>query len=152
MPVTHGKSRTVEYRAWVHMRERCSNPNTQHFDRYGGRGISVCERWDSFENFYADMGPRPQGMSIERIDVNGNYCPENCKWATKVEQMSNTRRSRLFTFYGKTLTLSAWARISQVDKGVILCRLKKGMPEREAVWAQPTARHSRRGRKKAVKA
>lgn len=85
------------------MLERCGNPNCETYKYYGGRGISVCARWKTFENFYADMGDRPKGMSIERIDNNGNYEPGNCRWATQFEQVRNSRNNRRVTYAGKTL-------------------------------------------------
>lgn len=89
---THGMSRTREYRTWVFMRNRCFNRNAINFERYGGRGITVCERWkDSFSKFFADMGARPPGMSLDRINNDGNYEPANCKWSTPVEQTVNRR-------------------------------------------------------------
>jgi len=86
--------RTPTYGTWMAMRRRCQNPGDRRFKDYGGRGISVCERWDSsFENFLADMGERPAGMTLDRIDTNGNYEPGNCRWATPIQQRANRRDS-----------------------------------------------------------
>lgn len=121
MATTHGDTKrglhSAEYRSWRHMRERCTNPNTEQYPNYGGRGISICERWrDSFENFLADMGRRPVGTkSIERKDTNGNYEPQNCKWAGWLEQANNTRKNRHLSFGGKTQTLAQWARETGLD-------------------------------------
>lgn len=89
----HGMTRTKVHQAWKAMHQRCSNPNRKHYQHYGGRGISVCERWATFENFYEDMGDPPSDRhSIDRIDVDGNYEPSNCRWATWSEQIRNRRR------------------------------------------------------------
>lgn len=88
----HGKSTSAEYKIWASMLQRCNNPKNKAFKHYGGRGISVCERWKDFKNFLKDMGEKPAGYSIERIDNDGDYCQENCEWATRSKQQWNTRR------------------------------------------------------------
>jgi len=89
----HGQCNSPTYISWYGMKYRCSNPKNSRYKDYGGRGISVCERWLSFTNFLADMGERPEGMTIDRKNVNGNYEPSNCRWATPIEQSANKRHS-----------------------------------------------------------
>lgn len=101
------------------MRERCNNPNHPDAHSYSGRGIRVCSRWDSFENFLADMGERPAGMTLERVDGAKNYEPSNCRWATRREQARNTRRNRYITHEGETLILADWSRRLGIDAGTL---------------------------------
>jgi hypothetical protein len=92
---THGLTKSPTWRSWSSMKTRCNNPNYSESHSYKGRGIKICDRWDKFENFLQDMGERPKGTSLDRIDVNGNYEPSNCRWATKDEQAQNKRKTKL---------------------------------------------------------
>lgn len=130
-PSSHGHcvgGETPTYRVWNHMRSRCQNTKSQFYRHYGGRGISVCERWQRFENFLQDMGPRPDGLSLDRIDNNGNYEPENCRWATNAHQQLNKRTSRLLTAHGKTQNLSLWADEYGIRRPTLAARLGRGIP------------------------
>jgi hypothetical protein len=123
---THGMSGTRAHSIWMGMRQRCRNPNNPHFDKYGGRGIVVCERWQSFENFFADMGDPGPKLTLERIDNDGNYEPDNCKWASRRVQMNNRRVCRYFTANGETRTLSEWSRISGIHRNTLDQRIAAG--------------------------
>lgn len=107
--VKHGMFGTPTYTCWAMMKQRCCNPNAARYDDYGGRGISVCERWESFENFLADMGEKPDGRTIERRDVNGNYEPSNCVWETPKAQARNRRNNRVVEFNGVSKCISEWS-------------------------------------------
>jgi hypothetical protein len=125
---THRLTKTMEYRSWTSMLQRCNNKNHIAFNNYGGRGISVCERWQkSFLNFLNDMGPRPSiEYSIERIDNNGNYEPKNSKWATEQEQKLNRRDSRIINHNGLSKNLSVWASEYNIPFDVLSKRLAAG--------------------------
>lgn len=105
----HGMARTPIHRVWIAMRNRCEKPNNPAYHNYGGRGIKVDDRWQDFAQFYADMGSAPAGRSLERIDNNGPYSKENCRWATGVEQHNNKRTNRTLTAFGKTQTIAQWS-------------------------------------------
>jgi hypothetical protein len=120
---------TKIYRLWSSMLTRCRNPKSPTYKRHGARGITVCDRWLKFENFYADMGERPQGMQLERQDNNGPYSPENCVWATVQAQALNRRNNRLVTINGVTRPCSVWAAEAGLSQQCLSHRLKAGWPE-----------------------
>lgn len=133
---THGMTGTPEYKAWQNLRDRCYNEDAQQFRNYGGRGIRVCERWlNSFENFYADMGPRPSPEhSIDRRENNGDYEPSNCRWATPEEQGNNKRTNVYHELSGAFLTAPQIARQAELSTSTISSRLSRyGMTPDEAI-------------------
>lgn len=121
------RRKSVEYNTWRNIRQRCRNPKQKKFAYYGSRGIAVCERWDKFENFLADMGRRPPWKhTLDRIDPNKGYEPGNCRWATWTEQQNNKRNSRTLTLNGRTQTVADWAREIGVNPFTIYSRLDMG--------------------------
>ena len=130
---THNMSFTGTYCTWASMVKRCVNSNCKEFKNYGGRGIKVCESWRKFENFYEDMGKKPEGMSLDRVDNDGDYDKTNCRWATKIEQANNTRRNRMIVFNGETRTMAEWSRITGIKGSVIFRRLKRGWKPEDAL-------------------
>jgi hypothetical protein len=134
----HGEriQRTDEYEIWSGMIKRCENPNTAKYHLYGGRGVKVCARWRrSFANFLIDMGRRPSKRhSLDRFPANdGDYCPENCRWATPTEQARNTRRNRMLTYRGRRLCLAAWAERAGIAYSVLYDRVARGWTAAEAI-------------------
>jgi hypothetical protein len=123
---THGMSKTHYFGLWAQMISRCENANDSSYSRYGAKGIKVCDRWHSFENFLADMGDRPENTSIDRIDGSGNYEPSNCRWATAEEQAENRKTTRLIKWNGKTQSIVNWAKELGINKNVIKSRLTLG--------------------------
>lgn len=141
----HHMTESKEYRSWCHMKERCSNPNEKMFHRYGGRGITVCDRWlRSFENFYADVGPAPSPLhSIDRIENDGNYEPGNVRWAVKSEQARNRSTTRIIECHGERRSVIEWSELSGIPFAVLMCRLKRGW-EAERAISTPIMRIHRR--------
>lgn len=122
----HGMTRTKVYRAWKHLRERINNPNCKKYSLYGGRGISLCERWNKFENFIEDMGQPPTSFhSIDRINVNGNYEPGNCRWATAKEQARNKRNSILIDINGQIRPLKEWCDLLGKDYKLVWAHIRQ---------------------------
>jgi hypothetical protein len=137
----------LEYHAWQSMIRRCGAPSHKSYKQYGRRGITVCARWRaSFWDFLADVGPKPHGMSLERVENNGNYEPGNVRWATPKEQARNRRNNRLLTFGSQTKPMSAWAEEYGIDRGTLRSRLAKGMSLESALNQQKFARPKGTGR------
>lgn len=129
----HGMAGTLAHKIWIGMRDRCVNPNSKNFDRYGGRGIKVCRRWNSFTNFLKDMGDPPAGRSIERINNEKGYSPSNCRWATRPEQMRNYSRNIIFRFNGISKCVADWADQFKVNRYTVYKRIGRGMSVRLAL-------------------
>lgn len=126
---SHGMARSDEHNTWVNMRQRCENPNNNGYHKYGARGITVCERWKSFEHFFADMGKRPtKKHSIDRINSLNGYSPDNCRWATAKQQQNNRTNNLKITYLGETLTAPDWSKKYGMSIETIRQRLKRGLP------------------------
>lgn len=125
---THGASFTREYGIWGNMLYRCNTDTCPNYSEYGGRGIKVCERWNSFENFLADMGKAPLGFSIERKDVNGDYTSNNCVWATMEKQANNRRNTRRVTLNGETKSLKEWCQHFNLSWHMVANRYRRNWP------------------------
>jgi len=154
MPKTkHGMHGTKENQAWRDMKDRCKNPRNRSYKNYGGRGISVCSAWESFEQFFADLGPAPPGSWLERNDNNGNYCKDNCRWASRDEQQNNRRGIIKLEFQGREMSVAQWARETGIQKQTLYERLRLGWPIERALTT-PCDRYGNRkesGRLRAIK-
>lgn len=145
---THGMSCPANvhpiYRAWTNMLSRCENPNHADYHNYGGRGITVCERWHAFENFRDNMLPTwEKGLTIERIDnALGGYCPENCKWITMAEQKNNRRITVFATINGEKKTVVEWTKILGVNRHTVMSRIWRNVTPEEALLT-PIKSHSK---------
>ncbi len=150
--IKHGLCKTPEYRAWIAMKHRCYNHKTPRFNRYGARGIIVCDRWlNSFENFFVDMGVRPsENHSLDRIDNNGNYEPSNCRWATIKEQNDNKCDSIVLEHNGRRQNVSAWSKELGINHRTLAIRIETGWsiadaletPVERRVWKKKPANPS----------
>lgn len=139
----YGRQRTPSYMVWQSMRERCNNTESISYDRYGGRGISVCDRWNDFSAFLADMGERPSlSHTIDRVNNDGNYEPGNCRWATAAEQATNRSDNRMLTHDGKTMCVSEWAIAIGVPHYIIRNRLRIGWSVDRTLSVRPKPRGS----------
>lgn len=144
---THGMKKTPTYKSWDGMRYRCLSPHSVSYPYYGARGIKVCERWNKFENFLADMGERPAGMTLERIDTNGDYEPSNCRWATPVEQTRNRRITAYIEIDGERRILGEVCAERGVSAQLVHGRLRSGWPVDDRLFCPsliPGPRPSRR--------
>lgn len=135
---SHRDKLTREYSAWVNMRQRCINPNVRQYPNYGGRGIKVCDRWEVFENFLADMGAQPSGLTLDRIDVDGDYEPDNCRWADMTTQENNRTNNHRLTFNGETLGVTEWERRTTISRHTLLKRERLGLPIEEIFTKRDT--------------
>ncbi len=130
----HGLYDTPEHRSWKHMLRRCYDKNDIRFSCYGGRGIVVCDAWrNDFEKFLSDMGTKPKGFTLNRLDNDCNYCPANCEWSDMQTQQRNRSNNRLITAFGITATLAYWSEIKGIQIGTLWRRLNLGWTEFDAI-------------------
>ena len=146
---SHGMTRLADgrrnptYMVWRTMKDRCLNPHSENFHRYGGRGIEVCRRWLTFANFLADMGEQPPGLVLDCRNNDGNYGKRNCRWVTRSVNSRNRVDNRLLTFAGETLSVADWAERTGIPHHTLRGRLTMGWPV-ERILTQPKRAHVRR--------
>lgn len=142
--LTHGRTGTRTFKSWESMKQRCFNPNSKDYASYGGRGVTVCPDWvHDFPRFLSDMGERPEGCSLDRIDTNGNYEPSNCQWSDPKSQQRNTRVSKSLTVDGVTKPLIEWASEIGIRYSTLLQRINAGWPH-EKIVGQPSRKNPHR--------
>jgi len=151
----HGMTQDPIHACWNNMKQRCQNPKASGYPLYGGRGIRVCDEWQDFQTFYgwAVSHGYEEGLTIERIDVNGNYCPENCTWIPKSEQNNNTRQNHYLTYDGRTMPLNQWAREIGITSASLRYRIRAGWDEGR-IFTEGAKRNELieyRGEKKSIK-
>ncbi len=130
-------SGTPTHNCWVNMMQRCYNENSTAYRKYGAHGVTVCTRWHSFAAFYADMGERPHGYTLDRIDNEKGYSPTNCRWATQRTQQNNRTNNRLITLNRETLTLQQWSDKTGIAHKTLLYRINAGWPLERALTEAP---------------
>lgn len=130
-----GMKKTTTYACWSAMKNRCTNPNNDQWDNYGGRGITVCERWMKFENFLEDMGIKPDGLSLDRENNNLGYFKENCRWIPMINQQSNKRTTKFVTYKGESICIGTLARIKNFNSRALRMRIERGWPTEK--WFDP---------------
>jgi hypothetical protein len=135
--IKHGYANTPIYKSWHGMKSRCQNPNHSSYYKYGGRGIKVCDKWETFPPFLEDMGKRPKGYSLDRIDNDGDYTPENCKWSTPKEQARNGRHNRFYTIDGITKSRPEWCEIYGMNVSTFRHRVRIGWDVKDALMTPP---------------
>jgi hypothetical protein len=142
----HGMFGTAEYAAWNAMLDRCTNPKNRNYPNYGGRGIAVCSAWaEDFAVFFRDMGPRPApDMSLDRVNNDGNYEPQNCRWATRVMQARNKRVSRVLVVGGVSATVAEWAERTGIGRSTLKERLRRGWSPEQSVTTPTSSRTAAR--------
>lgn len=138
-PKTHGLSNTSEHAIWKAMRQRCYNANAQNYHRYGGRGIKICKEWHDFKAFYiwCSQSGFKEGLTIDRIDNNGDYCPENCRWVDKVTQGNNKSNNRKLLLNGELISITQVGKITGIDRRTISYRLNSGWTDKQCVEIKP---------------
>ena len=136
---THGMYRSAEYRIWKAMKQRCTNPSHGHYDRYGGRGITVCDAWMEFDGFFRDMGNRPEGATLERVDNDKGYEPGNVIWASRLAQANNRITNSKLEFRGRELTVAEWSRVTGLNSRAIAKRIASGWSVERAL-TEPLSR------------
>lgn len=135
---THGMRHSRAYTCWTNMKQRCLNKNNKSFPNYGGRGIKICEEWlGSFDAFYNDMGDPPKGLTIDRIDVNKGYFPENCRWVDRKSQQRNTTRNQVICFQGERKTVAEWSEITGISVSVLSYRVRAGWSGKLCIQTPP---------------
>ena len=147
--MSRGQRKHPLYMVWCSMKQRCDNPNVYGYSYYGGRGIKYCERWRVFDNFLADMGPRPDGFTLDRIDSNGDYEPSNCRWASRIQQMNNVSSNVRVVVNGVEMTMAEAGRLNGIGTSTIWSRIRMFGWDPQRAATEPLRYNSKRHKKQA---